>query len=221
MARWTSDETRRPLARRDAVRHPVYDHYLGVNRHALTPDGWVHEQDNAKRRRQGVIDELLDRSYDPMRYDEPGTTLTGERFTILDTRTDEFTVESAKRQAEDALARYPDIDGMIGLFAYNPPGILLALEGAGRLGNVTVIGFDEADETLQGIIDGHIYGTVVQNPYEYGRQSVRILAQLARDEEGALPEGGYLDIEARQIKRDNVEAFWADLREKMGTGDGG
>ena len=46
--RWTSDETRRPLARRDATRHPPYDHYLGTNRHVLTPAGWVHEQDNAK-----------------------------------------------------------------------------------------------------------------------------------------------------------------------------
>ncbi|MQP66739.1 hypothetical protein GE253_15495 [Niveispirillum sp. SYP-B3756] len=46
--RWVSDETARPLARRDAVRKPPYDHYIGINRHALTPAGWVHEQDNAK-----------------------------------------------------------------------------------------------------------------------------------------------------------------------------
>lgn len=48
VARWRSDETLRPLARRDAIRHPVYTWYVGVNRHALTPAGWVHEQDNAK-----------------------------------------------------------------------------------------------------------------------------------------------------------------------------
>ena len=48
VARWQSDETLRPLARRDAVRHPIYTWYVGVNRHALTPTGWVHEQDNAK-----------------------------------------------------------------------------------------------------------------------------------------------------------------------------
>ncbi len=46
--RWTSGESWRPLARRDAVRHPVYDRYRAQNRHALTPTGWVHEQDNAK-----------------------------------------------------------------------------------------------------------------------------------------------------------------------------
>lgn len=48
VTRWTSDETRRPLARRDATRHPPYDHYLGTNHHVLTPTGWVHEQENAK-----------------------------------------------------------------------------------------------------------------------------------------------------------------------------
>jgi hypothetical protein len=45
---WTSEPTVRPLARRDAVRHPLYDHYRGINRHSITPTGWVHEQDNAK-----------------------------------------------------------------------------------------------------------------------------------------------------------------------------
>lgn len=46
--RWVSGLTLRPLARRDAVRNPPYRWYEGENRHALTPHGWVHEQDNAK-----------------------------------------------------------------------------------------------------------------------------------------------------------------------------
>ena len=48
IAEWTSNATWRPLARRDAVRNPIYDRYLGTNRHALTPAGWVHIQDNMK-----------------------------------------------------------------------------------------------------------------------------------------------------------------------------
>ncbi|MDY6924872.1 MAG: DUF6607 family protein [Pseudomonadota bacterium] len=48
VAEWTGAPTWRPLARRDAVRDPVYDRYLGTNRHALTPVGWVHLQDNVK-----------------------------------------------------------------------------------------------------------------------------------------------------------------------------
>lgn len=48
LSAWTSNASWRPLARRDAVRNPVYDRYLGTNRHILTPDGWVHIQDNMK-----------------------------------------------------------------------------------------------------------------------------------------------------------------------------
>jgi len=45
---WISNPTARPLARRDAIRNPPYERYLSINRHALTPTGWVHEQDNEK-----------------------------------------------------------------------------------------------------------------------------------------------------------------------------
>jgi hypothetical protein len=46
--RWRSSWTWRPLARRDAVRKPVYDRYFSINRHQPSPDGWVHWQDNMK-----------------------------------------------------------------------------------------------------------------------------------------------------------------------------
>ncbi len=48
LRRWQSDESWRPLARRDAVRKPVYDRYLSINRHQSSPAGWVHWQDNVK-----------------------------------------------------------------------------------------------------------------------------------------------------------------------------
>tara|TARA_R110001606_G_scaffold8862_2_gene38905 strand:- start:5673 stop:6704 length:1032 start_codon:yes stop_codon:yes gene_type:complete len=48
---WTSDWTARPLARRDAVRDPVYDHYQAINRHQPMPGGWIHWQDNTKMKR--------------------------------------------------------------------------------------------------------------------------------------------------------------------------
>lgn len=46
--RWRSNWTWRPLARRDAIRNPVYDRYYAINRHQTSPDGWVHWQDNSK-----------------------------------------------------------------------------------------------------------------------------------------------------------------------------
>ncbi len=69
VASWQSDATLRPLARRDAVRKPVYGWYTGWNRHALTPTGWVHEQDNTKQGLKGgqpmtYVHEVVLNTYD-------------------------------------------------------------------------------------------------------------------------------------------------------------
>jgi hypothetical protein len=45
---WTSQETWRPLPRREYTTRRDYDVVLGFNRHVLTPTGWAHEQDNTK-----------------------------------------------------------------------------------------------------------------------------------------------------------------------------
>jgi ribose transport system substrate-binding protein len=174
------------------------------------------EQDNARRRRQGVIDELLDRDSDPTRYDPPGSTLEGEKYVVLGTLTDQFDLAKGKANAEDVLSRHPDVDAMVGLFAYNPPLILEALKSAKRVGEVKVIAFDEDDQTLQGIKDGSVSGTIVQNPYEYGRQSVKILTALANGDRSVIPEDGMINIPARTITSEDVDAFWADLKKKTG-----
>ena len=175
------------------------------------------ETNNARLRRQGLIDEVLGRSHDPNRAPDPAEAeLTEGNYTILGTRTDLGNASNAKAQAEDAIARYPDLAAMVGLFAYNPPEILGALKVAGKLGEIQVIGFDEDDVTLQAIEDGHCYGTIVQNPYEYGYQSVRILAALARGDKSVIPEDKFVDIPARKITKENVAEFWSELKELTG-----
>ena len=175
-------------------------------------------QANAVLRRQGVIDELLDRSNDNTRYDDPSKgEIKGAKYTIIDTRTDDFDVAKAKAQAQDAISKYDNLDCMVGLFAYNPPLILDAVREAGKIGKIKLVGFDEEKGTLQGILDGEVHGTVVQNPYEYGRQSVRVLAALAKGDKSVLPEGGFMDIPARSIRKDNVEEFWNELKKLTAT----
>lgn len=178
------------------------------------------EQDNARRRRQGVIDELLDRSKDATRYDPPDGQLKGEKFTILGTLTDSFDQSKGKANVEDTLNKYPDINGMVGLFAYNPPLMLEALKQAGKIGQVKVIGFDEDDVTLQGIKDGSVHGTVVQNPYMYGYKSVEVLKGIVEGKaDDVIPASKFIDIPARQIRRDNVDDFWSELKKLLGKDD--
>lgn len=177
---------------------------------------------NADQRRQGVIDELLDRTVDPERpYDSADAVLKGDKYTILDTRTDNFDYALAKSRAEDAIVKYPDLGCMVGLFAYNAPNILEAVTAADKIGTIQVVSFDEDDRTLQAIKDGSCYGTVVQDPYQYGYKSVEMLTKLASGDEAAIPEGAYVDIPARSILKDNVEQFWANKNKLLGKTEAG
>lgn len=45
---WVSDETWRPLPRREFSVRDDYDVLVGTNRHTITPTGWVHEELNQK-----------------------------------------------------------------------------------------------------------------------------------------------------------------------------
>ena len=101
---------------------------------------------------------------------------------------------------------------MVGLFEYNPPAIYQALSQAGKLGQIELIGFDENEVTLQAIKDGHCIGTVVQNPYQYGYESIRVLAGLLKGDKSVIPESKFIDIPARKITADNVDEFWARLK---------
>lgn len=174
-------------------------------------------QANAVHRRQGVIDELLDRSEDRDRFDPSDSgPLKGAKYTVLGTRTDDFDFQKAKSQVQDTIVKYPDIGCMVGLFEYNPPLMLEAVREAGKIDEIEIVGFDENADTLQAIKDGDCQGTVVQNPYRYGFESVKILSALARGDKSKLPEGGFLEIPARVIRKDNVEAFWSELNGLLG-----
>ncbi|MEM8988294.1 MAG: DUF6607 family protein [Pseudomonadota bacterium] len=48
VSEWTPPAELRPLPRRDATKRNDYHAINAVNRHAIAPFGWVHEQDNAK-----------------------------------------------------------------------------------------------------------------------------------------------------------------------------
>ena len=175
------------------------------------------DQHNAKLRRQGCIDAILQRTPDAERRDPVGAAVSSEdgKYQVLGTLTDQFDRSKAKANVEDTLTRHPDISAMVGLFVHNPPAILEALERTGKTGKVHVIGFDEDEATLQAIQDGKAVGTVVQDPYQYGYESIRLLAGLHRDGDSALPPNAFIDVPPRVIDNENLGPFWNTLKERM------
>jgi ribose transport system substrate-binding protein len=167
------------------------------------------DQDNAKRRRQGCIDGFLGRQPDATRNDPAGEVLTSDdgKFTVLGTMTDQFDRAKAKANVEDALTRYPEITAMVGLFDYNPQIIMEALERAGKLGQIKVMAFDENPVMLQGIKDGTVIGTVVQDPFRYGSESIHMLHELHKGNRASIPADKFINIPARVINAANVDEF--------------
>lgn len=170
---------------------------------------------NAQQRRQGVLDELAGSrdAKGPMlgRYKLHGSGETLGPFT------DGADPKVAKEKADQVLVQLQNEKNvcMVGLWAYNPPAILAAVEAAGLVGKVQIAGFDEDRSTLAGIRKGAIVGTVVQNPYEFGYQSVKLLAALARGDRSGLPKDGIMHIPHRIVTRENVDAFEKELDQKI------
>ncbi|MCC6796731.1 MAG: sugar-binding protein [Candidatus Hydrogenedentes bacterium] len=154
---------------------------------------------NAQDRRKGIED-----------------TLAGSNITILGTRTDETDRAKAIANVQDTLVTNPDVACLVGLWSYNGPAILNGVRDSGKLGQVKIVAFDEEPETLQGITDGHIEGTIVQQPYEFGYQSVKLLAQLAKGDKSSVPESKQIFIPVRTITKAEVDEFSKTLREQIG-----
>ena len=69
LSQWTSTPTRRPLPRREYTTRDDYNVMVAQNRHALTPTGWVHEQDNFKLQEDDQGSKIIAREFGLNRYD--------------------------------------------------------------------------------------------------------------------------------------------------------
>ncbi len=153
------------------------------------------DADNARERVQGIRE-----------------ALAGGNIEILDARTDESDFARAKRNAEDTLARYADLGMMVGLWAYNTPQIYQAVKQAGREGKVKIVGFDEDALTLRGVADGTIYSTVVQQPFEFGYQSMKGMVRYLGGDKAWIPANKQIIVPTKVIDSSNVAEFQGFMR---------
>ncbi|MEZ4388909.1 MAG: substrate-binding domain-containing protein [Candidatus Krumholzibacteriia bacterium] len=86
------------------------------------------------------------------------------------------TKDMAFRTAEDILQAHPGLDGIFGINDDSALGALAAVEKAGKLGQVTIVGFDAVPEARAAIDAGKIYADVVQQPREIGRATITAVA---------------------------------------------
>lgn len=159
---------------------------------------------------------MMDAANAKQRYQGLQEVLASTNIKIIDVRTDNADRVRAKSNAADTLVKYPDIAGMVGLWSYNGPAILSAAKDAGRVGKLKIIAFDEEDETLAGIKDGSIYATVVQQPYEFGYQSIVLISKVLAGDRSMIPASKQIFVPTLAIKKDGIEAFSAKINQLRG-----
>src|SRR5262245_55490218 len=142
--------------------------------------------------------------------------LQGSKVEIMDTRTDDVEDVRAKSNAADTLVKYPDVKALVGLWSYNGPAILNAVKEANKVGKVKIVCFDEADETLAGIQDGAIYATVVQQPYEFGYQAIKLMARALGGDKTFIPANKQIIIPTLVVNKANVEEFTKKINQLRG-----
>jgi ribose transport system substrate-binding protein len=150
------------------------------------------------------------------RFDGLKEAISGSKIEILDLRTDDTDLVRAKANVADTLVKYPDIAGLVGLWEYNGPAIFNAVKDAGKIGQIKIVCFDEADETLAGIKSGGIYATVVQQPFEFGYQSIQLMSKVLHGDKSAIPASKQLFIPTKAIKQADVDAFIDQINKLKG-----
>jgi ribose transport system substrate-binding protein len=123
----------------------------------------------------------------------------------------------ALSNSETALTTYPDLKGMIGIYSYNGPAAIQALKTGNRVGEVKLVAFDLASETMQGLEDNVVSAAIGQRVYYYGYLPVYILYAMSTigvDETMALIDPylsgenhDLIDAGADIVTPDNLEAY--------------
>ena len=137
--------------------------------------------------------------------------LKGTKITIIDTRTDDTDRARAVTNVSDTITKYPNIAGLIGLWSYNGPAILKAVKTANKVGKIKIVAFDEEEDTLTGVQNGEIDGTVVQQPFEFGYQSIINMSKYLHGDKSFIPANKTIIVPTRLITKDNVKEFKTNL----------
>ena len=134
----------------------------------------------------------------------------GPAYEVVEYIVDEGDDDKCRELVVKTMEEHPDLACFVGMNAQHGPILLDVLKEKEKLNQIKVVAFDEEAETLAGVRSGEIYAAVVQDPYRYGYEAVRLITIICRGEEGLRPLAGSkstYNISAQAIRKDNLDAF--------------
>ncbi|MDI3280246.1 MAG: substrate-binding domain-containing protein [Bacillota bacterium] len=143
--------------------------------------------------RRRMLQEVLDKY--------PGLKIVAEQPYVIP-----GTVPHAMSVMENLLIANPkkgQIDAVWSLFDQPVIGAAMAIEAAGRAGEIKLYGIDGDPKALELIKKGTYTATVLQQPYKIGQLAAEQAMKLARGEK--VPKQIYVDVQL--VTKENVDQF--------------
>lgn len=110
----------------------------------------------------------------------------GERYPIVDVMQDAADDSKARDNVRAALLKHKDLAMPFGVWSYNAPAIAEVVASSGERGRLKILTFDAEVNTMKAIKAGGIDATVVQNTYDMGGVSARLLDAYLKGDEQTL-----------------------------------
>jgi ribose transport system substrate-binding protein len=130
------------------------------------------------------------------------------KIEIVDVLEDQGQADQCAENIRKALDDHPDLAGFVAMNGFHGPILIKTLRANGKLGKVKLVTFDDAPETIAGVEDGGIFATVVQDPFHFGYETVRILADFSRGDELLKPiASSAYNVSPVAVKRENLDEF--------------
>jgi ribose transport system substrate-binding protein len=138
---------------------------------------------------------------------------SGKKFEQVENLGDEMDRSTARKNVRDALDRHPELEVLVGIWAYNAAAIVETVKQRGIRDKTTVVVFDAAPEAIAHMNDGQIDAMVVQNPYEMGYLGTRLMKALVEDDGKTIAEmlPAY-DLKTRRFSQPDGDILTTGLR---------
>ncbi|MGE5552552.1 MAG: sugar ABC transporter substrate-binding protein [Betaproteobacteria bacterium] len=143
--------------------------------------------------RRAALQKVLDKN--------PGVKIVAEQPYVVP-----GTIPHAMSVMENLLIANPkkgQIDAVWALFDQPTIGAAMAIEAAGRAGEVKVYGIDGDPKALEMIKKGSYTATIMQQPYKIGQIAAEMAMKLVKGEK--VPAQTYVDVEL--VTKENVDKF--------------
>jgi ribose transport system substrate-binding protein len=150
---------------------------LGAAARHLLPDGTSYVTFVGKKEAQNAADRISGFAQG-----------AGEKFKSADSMPDDFDRTKARDNVRNAIRNHPEVACLVGIYSYNAPAIVDVVTQLKNREKMTIATFDAEPDAVKQMEDGMIDVMVVQDPFQMGYQSVKMLKALIGNDQPTIKE---------------------------------